>query len=78
MTRSTIRTVVLGAVCALLLVPILVGPTAVAAARIQHARHHHHHRTHHTQRHHAGIPQHNGGDHDTDNNGAPSDGDGNQ
>ncbi|MGI8411046.1 MAG: hypothetical protein ACR2QA_00815 [Solirubrobacteraceae bacterium] len=24
------------------------------------------------------IPQHNGGDHDADNNGAPSDGDGNQ
>lgn len=26
----------------------------------------------------AGIPQHNGGDHDPDNHGAPSDGDGNQ
>lgn len=25
----------------------------------------------------AGIPQHNGGDHDSDNNGGPSDGDGN-
>jgi hypothetical protein len=24
-----------------------------------------------------GIPQHNGGDHDADNNGGPSDGDGN-
>jgi hypothetical protein len=34
------------------------------------ARHHHHH-------HHHGIPQHNGGDHDADNNGGPSDGDGN-
>jgi hypothetical protein len=32
------------------------------------ARHHHH--GHH------GIPQHNGGDHDADNNGGPSDGDG--
>ena len=37
--------------------------------------HHHHHRRHH---HHApAIPQHNGGDRDGDNNGAPSDGDGN-
>lgn len=34
-----------------------------------HHRHHHHH--------HHGIPQHNGGDHDADNNGGPSDGDGN-
>ena len=31
------------------------------------ARHHHHHH---------GIPQNNGGDHDADNNGGPSDGDG--
>jgi hypothetical protein len=37
-------------------------------AGIASARHHHHHR---------GIPQHNGGDHDADNNGGPSDGDGN-
>jgi hypothetical protein len=35
------------------------------------AKHHrHHHRSHH------GIPQHNGGDKDADNNGGPSDGDG--
>jgi hypothetical protein len=39
---------------------------AVPAATAGH-RHHHHH----------GIPQHNGGDHDADNNGGPSDGDGN-
>ena len=32
------------------------------------ARHHHHHQH--------GIPQHNCGDHDADNNGGPSDGDG--
>ncbi|MDX6617386.1 MAG: hypothetical protein QOD60_2477 [Solirubrobacterales bacterium] len=38
-------------------------------AGIASARHHHHH--------HRGIPQHNGGDHDADNNGGPSDGDGN-
>ncbi len=34
------------------------------------AHHHHHHGGHH------GIPQHNGGDHDADNRGGPSDGDG--
>jgi len=32
---------------------------------------------HHKKRHHHSIPQHNGGDHDADNNGGPSDGDGN-
>jgi hypothetical protein len=31
----------------------------------------------HRNFHHHGIPQHNGGDHDADNNGGPSDGDGN-
>jgi hypothetical protein len=44
---------------------LAVGGTGVALAG-----HHHHH-------HHGGIPQHNGGDHDADNNGGPSDGDGN-
>jgi hypothetical protein len=34
----------------------------------------HHHKHHHTR---ATIPQHNGGDRDSDNNGGPSDGDGN-
>ena len=41
---------------------------AVPAATALHRCHHHHH--HHC------IPQHNGGDHDADNNGGPSDGDG--
>lgn len=41
----------------------------VGGAGVALAGHHHHH-------HHA-IPQHNGGDHDSDNNGGPSDGDGN-
>jgi hypothetical protein len=40
------------------------------------------HRSHHQIHHHSrptrsGIPQHNGGDRDADNNGGPSDGDGN-
>jgi hypothetical protein len=42
---------------------------AVGGAGMAFAGHHHHH-------HHHGIPQHNGGDHDADNNGGPSDGDG--
>jgi hypothetical protein len=49
--------------------PSLAHPSSAAshAAKRHHHRHHHHH----------GIPQHNGGDHDADNNGGPSDGDGN-
>jgi hypothetical protein len=53
--------------------------TAVPASAARHSRHHpvhHHHVRHHRSVHH-GIPQHNGGDHDPDNNGGPSDGDGN-
>jgi hypothetical protein len=46
----------------------VLGIIAGAAAPAAVARHHHHH--------HQGIPQHNGGDHDADNNGGPSDGDG--
>jgi len=48
--------------------------TAAPASAARHPRHHpvdHHRPVHH------GIPQHNGGDRDADNNGAPSDGDGN-
>jgi hypothetical protein len=41
------------------------GSTSVATASASHVRHHH-----------RGIPQHNAGDHDADNNGGPSDGDG--
>jgi hypothetical protein len=40
---------------------------AVAGAHAAKKRHHHH----------TSIPQHNGGDHDADNRGGPSDGDGN-
>jgi hypothetical protein len=42
-----------------------------SATRHHAAKHHRHHR------HHTAIPQHNGGDQDADNNGGPSDGDGN-
>jgi hypothetical protein len=43
------------------------GGTHAHAARAHHKKHHRHSR----------IPQHNRGDHDSDNNGGPSDGDGN-
>jgi hypothetical protein len=43
-----------------------------AHAAAHHKKHHKHHKKHHSK-----IPQHNGGDHDSDNNGGPSDGDGN-
>ena len=46
----------------------VLGIAAAGAVPAAMAGHHHH-------RHH-GIPQHNGGDHDADNNGGPSDGDG--
>jgi hypothetical protein len=52
------------------------GPSiAQASSHDAHAARHHkrHHKRHHRSR----IPQHNGGDHDSDNNGGPSDGDGN-
>ena len=66
-----------------LLVSVIGVPlmSATAHTHAQAARHVTHHRSrHHHRRHHAapGIPQHNGGDHDPDNNGARSDGDGNQ
>jgi hypothetical protein len=67
----TRRTFALAALCASLLGPAL--PALAEARRARHGRSHHHvvHRR-------AGrsIPQHNGGDHDSDNNGGPSDGDG--
>ncbi len=47
----------------------VLGIVGAAAVPVAIAGHHHHH-------HHHGIPQHNGGDHDADNNGGPSDGDG--
>jgi len=56
-------------IAAILAVLGLVGGAVAVPTAL--ARHHHHH--HH---HHRGIPQNNGGDHDADNNGGPSDGDG--
>ena len=72
MIGSKLRNFVLAALCGLASVGAMGGTAAVAAASTHHARHHH------ARPHHSSIPQHNGGDRDGDNNGAPSDGDGNQ
>jgi hypothetical protein len=66
------------AICSLAIVMTLISTASVATADVGHASRRHHHSTHHTRGRHMGIPQHNGGDHDSDNNGGPSDGDGNQ
>jgi hypothetical protein len=64
-TTNTLRWVaVLAASAGLAATPTFAG----AHVSARHHRHHHHH---------SSIPQHNGGDHDADNNGGPSDGDGN-
>lgn len=66
-----------GLVGAALVVLAFGGAAAVpaSAASHRHSRHVVTHRVHRTVNN--GIPQHNGGDRDSDNNGAPSDGDGN-
>jgi hypothetical protein len=51
---------------------VLALTTAVPAGAARNPHHHARHR--HSVQH--GIPQHNGGDQDADNNGGPSDGDG--
>ena len=65
------------ALCALAMTMTLLSTTAVAMPT-HHGSRHHAHRSHHTRVDHVGIPQHNRGDRDSDNNGSPSDGDGNQ
>jgi Spy/CpxP family protein refolding chaperone len=58
---------------------VIVGASAIAVLPATAASHHSHHRSHHRKHPHTAnpIPQHNGGDRDADNNGGPSDGDGN-
>jgi len=63
LTRAIRLIAVLASAAGLAASPALAGAHA--------SRHKHHHRHHH------GIPQPNGGDHDADNRGGPSDGDGN-
>jgi hypothetical protein len=67
--------------CSAALFGVVASPAILGSASAQpsgggavHAAKHH---RHHHRRHHSRIPQHNGGDHDADNNGGPSDGDGN-
>lgn len=74
---TKIRTGALRALGALVMTMTLASTTAAAMAT-HHSPRHHAHRSHHPRGRLVGIPQHNGGDHDSDNNGAPSDGDGNQ
>jgi hypothetical protein len=57
---------------------LVLSAGAIAAAPAGAALHSSHHRAHHRSHHVSnGIPQHNAGDRDADNNGGPSDGDGN-
>ena len=76
MIASRTRTLALPVLAGLLVPSSLLGTTVAIAASARNAPSHR--RAHHARRNHGGIPQHNGGDRDSDNNGAPSDGDGNQ
>jgi hypothetical protein len=63
-----------------ILTAVLLASAFTAAVPASATAHQSHRSAHHARRHHhsgGGIPQHNGGDHDSDNSGAPSDGDGN-
>ena len=67
----------LAAIAMLASVAVSAPSIAQAGASAHSSSHHHrHHARHHTHRS-SGIPQHNGGDRDADNNGGPNDGDGN-
>ena len=72
---SVVRTRVLATVVAALVG--VTGFSAVASASQPHSKKPPAHRHHKPKHHKNTIPQHNGGDHDADNNGGPSDGDGN-
>ena len=69
---SAVRTRVLATAVA-----ALVGVTGATAVAVAHPSRKHHPPKRHHVHHKSSIPQHNGGDHDADNNGGPSDGDGN-
>src|SRR4051794_41911162 len=74
---TTMKLKIPALLASLFAVAALSGPVLTASAQAHSASHrtthkrHHHHRRHTTR-----IPQHNGGDHDADNNGGPSGGDG--
>jgi hypothetical protein len=71
-----LRKLVPGALALSSALAIGLAGVAQAAAPSSHTTRHHP-RPHHHRSQHSSIPQHNGGDHDADNNGGPSDGDGN-
>jgi len=66
---TRLRRILLGALALSSALAIALGGTAQAHVDRHHRHHHHQQQT-------SSIPQHNGGDHDADNNGGPSDGDG--
>jgi hypothetical protein len=70
-----LRKLLATAIALLSLLVISLPAIAHADHTTAHAAKRHH--AHHHRRHHHRIPQHNGGDRDADNNGGPSDGDGN-
>ena len=77
MIGSKIPAVALSGLAGVLVPMALAGTTAAANVSSAHTASHHHRRARGAHRlHHYGIPQHNGGDRDSDNNGARSDGDG--
>jgi hypothetical protein len=78
MIGSKIRTLAAPVLAGLLVPMALATSAAMATASARHAASHRRPRARQAHGHHGAIPQHNGGDRDSDNNGAPSDGDGNQ
>jgi hypothetical protein len=69
-----IRRLLAGLFATMAVLGVTIGGVAQAAAPAAHSAAHH--RKHH-KKHRSRIPQHNGGDRDSDNRGGPSDGDGN-
>ena len=63
----------IGLVVAITVLRVAAISASVVSAQNAHAARSHHHKRHHRACH---IPQHNGGDRDSDNRGGPSDGDG--
>jgi hypothetical protein len=74
---TTMKLKIPALLASLFAVAALSGPVLTASAQAHSASHRTTHKRHHHRRHPTRIPQHNGGDHDADNNGGPSDGDGN-
>jgi hypothetical protein len=74
--NSRFRRAIAALVATMAVAGLTIGSVAQASGTSAHSSAVHHKR-HHKKHHKSRIPQHNGGDHDADNNGGPSDGDGN-